>query len=414
VVVDPDSGAWTLPSECARRRTFIYSYLLRTTCTSHRSFSASRHTRCPLCQSYNLAAALTAPTRRTDDGLPARSHPYSRTRHPVPSSSTTRHPLLRSMAHQSYPQVIPNRSSSGSGRHERQQQQQQHQGVSDYSPYAAQVSGCPGWRNGFETRANNPTQNAMIGYHTRSPSSAGMVSSSSMTNLSMGMQGMSTAGTYPVYGAEYGMQHATSPPASDYANFQQPMMSSVYASGSGSNDPSPPTSSGMVAPYTEQYYPAQYPRTVGTSSPSADPFEAYQRRIKELELVNEQNRLRIKELEHELARDGSSWSGRQASSMVTPAPAASVSPSFEVSWRARTEARIRQFCGLNRAGNALCAWHETRRERRAYPPRGAPAGILNCGCTYDEALFEESLARHGVGAYYPGDSVRMDPHLRNP
>jgi hypothetical protein len=88
--------------------------------------------------------------------------------------------------------------------------------------------------------------------------------------------------------------------------------------------------------------------------------------------------------------------------------------SFEASRRVRTEARVRQFCALNRAGNALCAWHETRRERRAYPPRGAPDGVLNCGCTYDEALFEESLARNGVGSYLPGDSARMDPALRNP
>ncbi len=58
--------------------------------------------------------------------------------------------------------------------------------------------------------------------------------------------------------------------------------------------------------------------------------------------------------------------------------------------------------------------HDSRRERRQYPPRMAPHGVLNCGCTYEEALFEESLSRHGVGAYLPGDSVRMDPNLRNP
>ena len=87
---------------------------------------------------------------------------------------------------------------------------------------------------------------------------------------------------------------------------------------------------------------------------------------------------------------------------------------FAASWRARYDARVKLFCSLNRAGNALCAWHDSRRERRAYPPRMAPPGTLNCGCTYDEALFEESLARHGVGSYHPGESVRMDPALRNP
>ena len=44
----------------------------------------------------------------------------------------------------------------------------------------------------------------------------------------------------------------------------------------------------------------------------------------------------------------------------------------------------------------------------------APPGTLNCGCTQAEALFEESLSRHGVGSYLPGDNVRMDPALRNP
>jgi hypothetical protein len=87
---------------------------------------------------------------------------------------------------------------------------------------------------------------------------------------------------------------------------------------------------------------------------------------------------------------------------------------FQSSWRARTEARKRIYCSLNRAGNALCAWHDSRRERRAFPPRNAPPGYLNCGCTYEQALFEESLARHGVGSYLPGDNVRMDPALRNP
>jgi hypothetical protein len=102
-----------------------------------------------------------------------------------------------------------------------------------------------------------------------------------------------------------------------------------------------------------------------------------------------------------------------------------------------------------------CAWHDSRRERRSFPPRMAPPGResgpthrrslhadiippvclclcpdLNCGCTYEEALFEESLARHAVGSYHPGESVRMvrliivlhdrylhplqDPALRNP
>ncbi|KAF5362656.1 hypothetical protein D9758_009573 [Tetrapyrgos nigripes] len=138
-----------------------------------------------------------------------------------------------------------------------------------------------------------------------------------------------------------------------------------------------------------------------SSSASASPEEIRQLRsqIAELEHRHRLDKQRIQALETQMASSG-----------CPPPP----SPTFQASWRARTEARIRQFCSLNRAGNALCAWHDSRRERRIYPPRMAPEGYLNCGCTYQEALFEESLSRHSVGSYLPGDSVRMDPALRNP
>ncbi|KZP28094.1 hypothetical protein FIBSPDRAFT_927769 [Athelia psychrophila] len=147
-----------------------------------------------------------------------------------------------------------------------------------------------------------------------------------------------------------------------------------------------------------------------------------QRKVRELELINESARLRQKDLERELAKDLSGASQSQShvsssSSHGLPSPILTPSPQtagFHASWQARTEARVRHFCSLNRAGNALCAWHDSRRERRAYPPRMAPPGRLNCGCTHAEALFEESLSRHGVGSYHPGESVRMDPALRNP
>ncbi len=99
---------------------------------------------------------------------------------------------------------------------------------------------------------------------------------------------------------------------------------------------------------------------------------------------------------------------------LNSSPQPYTSPSFQESWRLRTEARQHQFCSLNRAGNALCAWHDACRERRVHPPRMAPPGFLNCGCSFEEALFEESLSRHGVGSYLPGENVRMDPALRNP
>lgn len=157
--------------------------------------------------------------------------------------------------------------------------------------------------------------------------------------------------------------------------------------------------------------------------PSQDPVEEENRllrkKVKELELVNAQRQQRIRELEAELAirstADRPLQNQAPSTSMITPiVSGTSTPPAVQMSWKARTDARIRLFCSLNRAGNALCSWHDSRRERRAYPPRMAPPGHLNCGCTYEEALFEESLSRHGVGSYHPGEAVRMDPALRNP
>lgn len=149
---------------------------------------------------------------------------------------------------------------------------------------------------------------------------------------------------------------------------------------------------------------------------SDDELRYLRNKVRELELINESARLRIRELENELANPASGplYPSSSISGLPTPAPQLPASPSFAASWKARTDARIKLFCSLNRAGNALCAWHDSRRERRAHPPRMAPPGHLNCGCTFDEALFEESLSRHDVGSYHPGESVRMDPALRNP
>ncbi|KAJ3799290.1 hypothetical protein GGU11DRAFT_514918 [Lentinula aff. detonsa] len=131
------------------------------------------------------------------------------------------------------------------------------------------------------------------------------------------------------------------------------------------------------------------------------------RRIAELEDRHLRDQEQIKALQAQLADYSSGSSGSSSSSPPDSAL-------FQASWEARTNARIKYLCSLNRAGNALCAWHDPRRERRKYPPRHAPLNTLNCGCTYEEALFEESLARHKVGNYLPGNLVRMDPALRNP
>jgi len=136
-------------------------------------------------------------------------------------------------------------------------------------------------------------------------------------------------------------------------------------------------------------------------------------RIRELEIGNETANRRLRELHAALAT-GYPQTGIRPSSLPSLIPNPPDMDGSQESWNARTNARIRTFCSPNRAGNALCAWHDSRRERRTYPPRMAPPGHLNCGCTSEEALFEESLARHGIGSYHPGESVRMDPALRNP
>ncbi|KAJ7276665.1 hypothetical protein C8J57DRAFT_194280 [Mycena rebaudengoi] len=147
--------------------------------------------------------------------------------------------------------------------------------------------------------------------------------------------------------------------------------------------------------------------TPGYSSPSANQHEAeiqrLYKRILELERSNERAREQLKSM----------GPGHSRSHSVGGIPSLPSTANFQASWQARTQARIRLLCSVNRAGNALCAWHDSRRERRAYPPRLAPEGYLNCGCTFEEALFEESLSRHQVGSYLPGDAARMDAALRN-
>ncbi len=171
-----------------------------------------------------------------------------------------------------------------------------------------------------------------------------------------------------------------------------------------SSQPSSFTSPSFVDPHGQYETLPVHPPSSSLGSPNPTPLEEeirnLRRRVKELERESEQDKQSIRELQNELNSNSS--------------PRLSTSPSFQESWRLRTEARQRQFCSPNRAGNALCAWHDARRERRVHPPRLAPPGFLNCGCSFEEALFEECLSRHGVGSYLPGENVRMDPALRNP
>lgn len=168
-------------------------------------------------------------------------------------------------------------------------------------------------------------------------------------------------------------------------------------------------------------------RNISPESPSSrDPHHAYSQGTVDFSSMNQYNvsperpkndaadelrrlKRRVFELEQECTRLKSTGHGSPSG-----LPSQPVSAGFQQQWKARTEARKKMFCSLNRAGNALCSWHDSRRERRVYPPRNAPPGRLNCGCTFEEALFEESLSRHAVGSYLPGETVRMDPALRNP
>ena len=166
--------------------------------------------------------------------------------------------------------------------------------------------------------------------------------------------------------------------------------------GQGHSSTQTPGNNGV--PYESVSMPP-YPSPSSPSFETEDELHRLRRRVRELEIECTRNRNTIESL-------------RRPTAVGLPTP--SPSPSFQESWKARTEIRKKMFCSPNRAGNALCSWHDSRRERRAYPPRQAPPGYLNCGCSHEEALFEETLSRNNVGSYRPGDAVRMDPALRNP
>lgn len=87
------------------------------------------------------------------------------------------------------------------------------------------------------------------------------------------------------------------------------------------------------------------PPTPGsTATPAANPsqeLEQLRRRARELELINQFATARVEELEKERAL-------RQRSADGTP----TMSPEFVADWESRTEARKRQYCSPNRAGNA--------------------------------------------------------------
>ena len=80
--------------------------------------------------------------------------------------------------------------------------------------------------------------------------------------------------------------------------------------------------------------------------------------------------------------------------------------------RQRAERRKMLRKTLNRNGNRNCAWCEPRREPRKYGPRRAPENKMTCGCNFEDALFEETLAWNGVGSM-DTTQQRLDPKLRH-
>lgn len=278
---------------------------------------------------------------------------------------------------------------------------------------------------------NQPTTSSNHTHFTGIPEQGSNTGNMPYHSLSTTTQGPSTAPYLQYQGYNQSSFHNPSPeslsprsptiPSSSYSDQQFAFHPVRSQSAVQNRAGAPAVHSEYGTTIMAQNSPLMRPRTSRSSQDQPeDEVRHLRKRVRELELINESARLRQKDLEMELANElpvpsrsfgASDPNGGLPSPILTPSPQ---SASFQASWKARTDARVRQFCSLNRAGNALCAWHDSRRERRAYPPRMAPPGYLNCGCTYEEALFEESLSRHGVGSYHPGESVRMDPALRNP
>lgn len=222
------------------------------------------------------------------------------------------------------------------------------------------------------------------------------------SNSNMGWNEMSmipgnTDAPYPTGMPGHSNMFPSLPTPSGYENMDMTRNASPESMGPNSPSYYPPVSDGYMMVGGRSYR--------APSSSSSGSQSPYQREDPESEI--RRLRKKVKDLHQALLEARAATSS--GSSMPT-----NVTPTFRAAWTRRTDARKKVFCSLNRAGNALCAWHDSRRERRQYPPRNAPNGMLNCGCTHEEALFEESLSRHGVGGYLPGESVRMDPELRRP
>ncbi|KAG8975280.1 hypothetical protein FRC05_006223 [Tulasnella sp. 425] len=270
-------------------------------------------------------------------------------------------------------------------------------------------------------RPNNATYSAYGDYSTGGSfdTSASMAGEGTPQSPSFAFTSNGFAAAAAAQPGMYTLNNTTARAAAHHHAHHQSFSLAAQLSASSQSTPTPSSASSSTLINSEQ-------SQNHTPTPIEEELAQLRTKVRELEFVNDLVQLRVVELENEKSKllGGSNGGSDKGSSTAGSPSSRSTSstlvlnteadPDFQSSWQKRTEARIKRFCSLNRAGNALCAWHDSRRERRAYPPRMAPPGTLNCGCTYEEALFEESLSRHKVGSYLPGEMVRMDPALRNP
>lgn len=77
----------------------------------------------------------------------------------------------------------------------------------------------------------------------------------------------------------------------------------------------------------------------------------------------------------------------------------------------RTEARIKLLFPPGPLGITSCVWHQRHREPPPFAAGMAPQGVLNCGCSMEEGLFEEALMRNSVGSL-AGGQANFEPELR--
>ncbi|KAH7099623.1 hypothetical protein BKA62DRAFT_304345 [Auriculariales sp. MPI-PUGE-AT-0066] len=120
-------------------------------------------------------------------------------------------------------------------------------------------------------------------------------------------------------------------------------------------------------------------------------------RVRQLEQEGERYRRQLNDLE------------QQIKSLTSPVMMPSVAFQRPSDHARRAARRLELITKPNRIGNRSCAFHATATPY-GIPAHSAPDGLMNCGCSVNEALLEESLAKNRVGSMAPHG--RLDPELR--